>query len=429
MKRPDENELLQRGELPDDPEADTGPPLPLPILEDAEVRRAAGPAPARTWAERVRAAGEVMARRASGDERPMATPWPGVNKALRGGFWPAAYSLTSSTGAGKSQWAIQCALHLAERFKADHDSAVAPAPEGPDRVLYVALELGETDLVARMFGVMAAGHVAALRDAGTTEHEVRDSGLARLWWSDLFFGVDPETCKPGEDRVALLQAVQERFADRLAALPIHLETPPTRGWGSKQFEALVADVKPRFVVLDYAQLMSAPEGGREDIRQTIGNVAKSARQVARQPNGPAVLILSSTARANYGKVDGASEESEPDNGKPRKRATPLGEGNAARLAGLGKESGDLEFTVDCALVLAAEQTPEGQAATEEKKVWLAVAKGRGFRTGWTLLGWNGNAFREWPGDGASEPVRTAPLPPKRRSKAPQPERDRTGGDV
>ena len=359
MKAADQNERLINGTLPEDPEEGMGPPLPRGVLSgsamitaieaatvglDARARGLAidvllhepsmkrglagpdgdavrrylaapeeGPAkppeePPPTWAERVRAAGEVMARRASGHERPMATPWPGVNAALRGGFWPGAYSLTSSTGTGKTQWAIQCALHLAERFKAEHDAAAEPSGEGPDCVLYVALELGDVDMVARAFGVWAAEYVEGLRIGGTPEHEIRDTELDGLYWSDLFFGVDPGTCEPGPKRIAVLRAAEARFAKRLASLPLHVVTPPTRGWGCAALEALVRQHKPRFVVLDYAQLMSAPEGAREELRQTIGNVAKSARDLARRPGGPAVLILSSTARNHYGKVDGTGEK-------------------------------------------------------------------------------------------------------------------------
>lgn len=392
MKEPDQNELLQRGELPADPEDGAGPPVPLPILDAAEARRAP-----LTWAERVRAAGEVMARRASGEIKAMATPWPGVNAKLRGGFWPGAYSLTSSTGTGKTQWAIQCALHLAERFKREHEAAPVPSPEGPDCVLYVALELGDVDLVARTFGVWAAEYVAELRASGIRDDEIRDTGLAGLKWSDLFFGVHPDTCEPGPERIAVLRAAEALFAERLAALPLHVETPPTRGWGCAALEALVKQHRPRFVVLDYAQLMSAPEGAREELRQTIGNVAKSARDLARKPGGPAVLILSSTARMHYGKVDGTGER-KPGEGK----AVPLGEGLAERLADMGKESGDLEFTVDCALVLARETEVEGQDF-RDRATWLAVAKGRGFRTGWAKMRWDGNRFEDWPeGHAAAE---------------------------
>jgi len=402
MKEPDQNELMQRGELPADPEDGAGPPVPLPILDAAEAR----PAPL-TWAERVRAAGEVMARRASGEIRAMATPWPGVNARLRGGFWPGAYSLTSSTGTGKTQWAIQCALHLAERFKREHETAAAPSPEGPDCVLYVALELGDVDLVARSFGVWAAEYVDGLRASGMREDEIRDTGLAGLYWSDLFFGVDPRTCEPGPKRIDVLRAAEALFAKRLAALPLHVETPPTRGWGCAALEDLVKQHRPRFVVLDYAQLMSAPEGAREELRQTIGNVAKSARDLARRPGGPAVLILSSTARQHYGKVDGTGVETM---GTPKR--IPLGEGPAERFADMGKESGDLEYTVDCALILAKEPFDEDRPASE-RATWLAVSKGRGFPTGWAKMRWDGNRFQDWPEVDADNVVtKSEPLPPK-----------------
>jgi hypothetical protein len=65
------------------------------------------------------------------------------------------------------------------------------------------------------------------------------------------------------------------------------------------------------------------------------------------------------------------------------------------LADLGKESGDLEFTVDCALVLAREPFDEGRSASE-RATWLAVAKGRGFPTGWAKMRFDGNRFEDCP---------------------------------
>ena len=54
----------------------------------------------------------IEARR-SKRERPVATPWNGVNEALGGGLWPGFYVLVGGTGAGKSQWALQLGLHAA----------------------------------------------------------------------------------------------------------------------------------------------------------------------------------------------------------------------------------------------------------------------------------------------------------------------------
>jgi len=75
--------------------------------------------------------------------------------------------------------------------------------------------------------------------------------------------------------------------------------------------------------------------------------------------------------------------------------------------GLGKESGELEFTADVVLALAREpETPE-QVSTrkpnEARKVWLAIAKGRGFPTGWAPLWWDGTRFFE-PGNHHDHPT-------------------------
>ena len=209
-KRPkDENEAHAAGLLPSDPAEGTGEslvarahraleqggarltPARLAALEaalaagvDAEVTqrleravdglRAALPPPA--LAARVAASLAVMMRRAAGEEKPIPTPWGPVNARLRGGLWPGLYTLTSASGMGKTQWAVDAALHAAEAFREER-------PEAPDRVVYIALELGDLDIMARIWGLMAANVVAGMRAAGHLEHEIRATGLLSVRWS------------------------------------------------------------------------------------------------------------------------------------------------------------------------------------------------------------------------------------------------------
>jgi replicative DNA helicase len=334
--------------------------------------------PRRAWSETVRAAFDVMHARADGRQRPIRTPWASLDSKLAGGWWPGLYTLASATGAGKTQWALQCAIHVARSFIREHQEQMEecarhglPPPEGPERVAYIALELGDVELVARMLGLMAA-------DAGVTAEELGARHPIR--WSSLYFGKVPKA----------LHGIADRFGAELESLPLHVETADAIGWSYMDLRAIALDYQPRFLVLDYSQLVSPPaENRREELRQTIGNVAKVARDLARK-RGMTILALSSTSRANYGTVDGASHDPDAGGGK-KNAAPPLGEGDAARLIGLGKESGEIEFTADVVLALARERNSD---PTAERPMWLAIAKGRGFPTGWVKMRFDGSRFTE-----------------------------------
>lgn len=231
-----------------------------------------------------------------------------------------------------------------------------------------------------MLGIMAA-------EAGVRPEDVGAKYPIR--WSSLYFGKVP---------LETLVALHDRFGPELAALPIHVETADAIGWSYLHLRALAEQYRPRFLVLDYSQLVSpAPGKRREELRETIGNVAKVARDMARR-QGLTVLALSSTARSNYGAVDGASTEPDDASGSGKKsaKALPLGEGDAARLISLGKESGEIEFTADVVLALARARDQQEEGA--ERVMWLAIAKGRGHGTGWVKMLFDGSHFREPEGE-------------------------------
>jgi replicative DNA helicase len=191
-----------------------------------------------------------------------------------------------------------------------------------------------------------------------------------------------------------MRCIAEDFAPRLAALPLHIETANAIGWSYQDLRRVAAEHKPRLIVLDYAQLVSSPVDAkrREELRETIGNVAKASRDLARQPGGPAILALSSTARSNYGALDGTGDADDTE--KSKRKA--LGKGDPARLIGLGKESGELEFTADCVLVLGQNPEPEEKETPpgEPRETWLGVAKGRGFARSWVRMTFDGSRFEE-----------------------------------
>lgn len=291
----------------------------------------------------------TMLRRAAGDEKPIATPWRGVNKAMRGGLWPGLYTLTSGTGTGKTQWAVQVAVGAAQAFAGT-----------TDRVRYIALELGGDELVARVLGELAGAR-----------------------WSDLLYGRDL-TEQPTADAIT---AAAEKHGAALRALPLDVETADAIGWTYGDLQKIATDPHPpRLVVLDYTQLVCAPKDVRAELRETIGAVAKVARDLARR-RGLAVLALCSTARENYEKTLG-----------PIRGHTPRDK-EAARFVALGKESGELEYTADVVMALTSEREEDEEKAPERRPgeprgVWVALAKGRGFPVGWARLLWDGTRFYE-----------------------------------
>jgi replicative DNA helicase len=286
-----------------------------------------------------------MEARASGTERPVPVPWKGVAEALGGGLWPGLFTVVGNTGSGKTQFALQLAL----------EAAKADVP-----VLYIGLELGPVDLSARLIGL-----------------------LAGVRWSGLYLG----------ERHAVdgLRTRHARAVEELRTLPFHLEFGGPFGWSYAELEGKVRTLReaypepngkgsrPMLVVLDFLQLVASTEG--EDIRERIARASYAARAVARSMD-VAVVLVSSTARENYAALDGAKD------GSAREK---LGQGSPRRLVGLGKESGEIEYACDAALVLASEPWTEG---APPPPFWLAVAKGRAVRPCWVRLEFDGSAFSE-----------------------------------
>lgn len=281
-----------------------------------------------------------LERRGRGESMPIELrDWPRMATALGGGLWPGCHVLTGGTGSGKSQLALQLALQAAQ--------------DGiPTR--YVALELDALGLVARLLCMMAGDG-------------------AGVWWSSLYTGRN--------DRGDLLKGhklgeLHRAYGAELAALPLYLSTDQgAHGWSYDAIGPTVeqlraahpeAAARPVLLVVDFLQLLASPDGAPgEDVRERIGKAAYQARNAAREQNA-AILLLSSTARNNY-------EATAPD-------LTPDGVPgvSAAGLVGMGKESGEIEYAADSALVLC-------RAPGDPDAVWLAVAKLRAGRAKWLRL--------------------------------------------
>ena len=285
------------------------------------LERAAPPADglteARSLAQLVPDAVATMQARATGAAQPLELPptMEQLSQALGGGLWPGMTVLVGNTGTGKSQFALQLALHAARQ-------------ETP--VLYVALELDETQLVARLAAM-------ALAEQKTPQDE-------RFSWSRLWRG----DCSP---------ELLEKAADPLRGLPLHVETGASfDGWSYERLEdrcrAIVdrypSRSRPPLVVLDYLQVVAGPPDQRQDQRERIMRAAYAAREAARRHDA-AVLLLSSTARQNYGQLS------------KRDGDEPVWQRPAYEFVGMGKESGEVEYGADNVLVMVRgdDLGPEG----------------------------------------------------------------------
>jgi replicative DNA helicase len=269
---------------------------------------------------------ETVWNRREGIQRPMATPWGGVDALLGGGLWPGMYVLVGGTGAGKTQWAVQVAVEAALKGH---------------RALYLALELSRQDLAARVVGALSG---------------VPWSGILR-----------------GQIDGPALQLVADTVR-RARVLPLHTECGVPFGYGADTLASRAWALRPALVVLDYLQLCSGRSG--EDPRGTVGRVSYVARTIARDL-GAAVVVLSSTARANYAELVNDPTKDPGD------------------LVGLGKESGEIEYAADGVIVLARRNDkPRGRV--------LVVSKNRHGPLGRVELDWSGTAFAE--GDGPRDEV-------------------------
>jgi replicative DNA helicase len=314
-----------------------------------------------------------MERRALGEERPVPLPWSNVSAALEGGLWGGTLvTLVGDTGTGKTQWALQAAVHAAE----------AGVP-----VCYLSPDAGAEQIVARLVALKAGRR-----------------------WSDVFAG------RTGREDVA---ALREAYADVLKGIPFHVmepgsdrTTPPrTRAlgeWMRRRYPQEKPGTHPFLIVLDFVQMLGGARRDRDDLKDMMAQAAHEARQAARDLDA-VVLFVSATAR-----------ERRPDGdesiGIHRDRRSPavLGRGNPARLVPGGKD-GEVERASDTVLVLA-QASRAGPASGRWATVWCAVAKNRAGGRAWCALRFDGSIFDE-------EPEEAAPPPPDLSAEAGPPAED------
>ena len=292
---------------------------------------------------------ERFKARVRGDEKPVPLPWPSLAERLGGGLWPGAHVLVGSTGTGKTQLQLQLALHAAR----------AGVP-----VLYIGLELGELDTMARLIALLDEAKGAGVR------------------FSDLMRGAVPEE---------RFTALAEAAVLHLAELGFELETGDAHGWDYTKLVPAVRALRERYgldgkapvlVVLDYLQLVDSPEGKREELRERIGRAAYQAREAARHA-GAAVLVTSSLART--------SDKLLTEWGRAWPEEKTADGTGLLDLVGLGKEAGEVEFSADTVIVMARTLKAEGEAET---RVRLGVPKQRNGGPGELTLCFNGSRWVE-----------------------------------
>jgi hypothetical protein len=289
----------------------------------------------------------VMAR-ANGGETPVPMPWPELSAIYRGGLWPGMHLLVAGTGVGKTQWSLQLAHHAAANGI---------------RVGYVGLELDELQVTLRL---------ASLVDRTVP-------------WSDWFVGCRDDNAADRAHKLGRLPAA----LDALRGLPIRLDFASPHGWPASRLGDVAREVrasepdatKPILVVLDFLQLVGDEPGDqrRVELRERIGRAAYQARAVAIEHNA-AVLLISSTARENYlsGEVLAALAGADVDGHELR---------NPDSIVGMGKESGELEFSGDSVAVMARMAHVELDGG---RAILFSVPKVRAGRARWDALRFNGH---------------------------------------
>lgn len=292
-------------------------------------------------------------RRQRGEEMPVPVPFSEYAEILGGGYWPGAHFLVSGTGVGKSQFSIQTSLHAAAKG----------VP-----VVYIGLELDEAQIALRAV-----------------------SEQTRRRWSGLYLG------RCSTDDIARAREA----AKALDGLPVYVDFGPPRGWPASRLELLAEAARkahptgPLLIVLDYLQIIGDEPGDmqrRPDTREKVGSAAYAARQAARRYDA-AVLVISSAARAHYGLLASDAKEAglmvrQTRDGLGRERVIT----HPHTLIGLGKESGEVEFSADTVTTLI--RWP-GQLESGETPVIAAVPKVRAGQPSWSALRFWGR-FEELP---------------------------------
>jgi hypothetical protein len=151
---------------------------------------------------------------------------------------------------------------------------------------------------------------------------------------------------------------------------------------------------PMLVVVDFLQIIGdeRDENGRSvELRERIGRAAYRFRDIAARLSA-SVVVVSSTARDKYGALAKVAEAAglawDTDNrGRPVRRRVLMPDA----LVGLGKESGEIEYSADSVSVLARMPDADDDGGCD---VLFVTAKGRATGATWSPLHFTGHGYRE-----------------------------------
>ena len=265
------------------------------------------------------------------------------------------HTLNSGTGTGKTQFALQVALHAAK-----HGTPV----------VYIGLELGELDLALRLLGEEA-----------------------RVPWSRMWTG------KAGPAYIVRAR----NAAPALSSLPFHYEVGRPHGFPASAILSTAEGMRaeypetdgpgslPVLLVVDFLQLIGDEPADEQELRIRIGRASYTLREIANRM-GFAVLAISSVARdrvkllADIRVAAGLCFDEDHD-------GCPINRGirDPEAIIGVGKESGDIEFSADSVSILAkVSETWTGNGSD----VIVATAKGRATGAAWTPLHFTGFGYEE-----------------------------------
>jgi hypothetical protein len=328
--------------------------------EAAAEETAASRAPSRRLFDIIAASLLRVGRRCDGTEIPIPLPWPILLPHFGGGLWPGLHILNSGTGVGKTQWALQVAAHAAKLGFA---------------ILYIGLELGDLDLALRMIG-----------------------GEAHVPWSDLWTG------KAGPEYVRRAREAAPALHD----LPFFFEVARPQGMSVHELRAIVDTFRdhhpepsgpgsrPLLVIVDFLQIIGDDPSDEQELRIRIGRASYAMRDFANRLN-VAVLAISSIARERYSLLTDLHVQAKlawdvDENGCPVNRRVT----NPDAAVGIGKESGELEYSADSVSILA--KVPDTWDA-QGVDVVFATMKGRATGPSWSPLHFSGWTYTECPDRG------------------------------
>jgi len=226
-----------------------------------------------------------------------------------GAWWPGVHILVATPKAGKTQFVLQEAVGAADREV---------------MVAYLSLELGQLEVEARVLGI-----------------------LEKKPFTDLL-----------QSPVEEIEALQVKHKEVLSRFRVfggagHRLTPESIEESAASLAAM-ANGQSCFMVVDYLQKM----GGQGDIRERISAAADYLHTFGERYNVP-ILAVSTVGRAGYDACNLTEETKD-------KYLSP------DYYIGLGKESGDIEYSAQT--VMAIVHTRDNAGHIDSSKIALAASR-------------------------------------------------------